>query len=290
MKKFIYLFGFLWLPFATNSQTYFAPIGTQWVYGRYQFGPIPPTPPYAVVTVADTLTFKNRPCIHITGGGDCSTLPDSVFLYKKGGKIYCWKNGDTNFWLLYDFDAQPGSFYYTKSLWDTKDSLKVVIDALQSYSFNGKSYAAQKVHIEGNLGYEFGPFILKNIGSVGFIIASAGFCDPVLGGLTCFSFTPQKACVSGTTEAIKIDLNLSISPNPVQDILSVQVLDDSPQSKPYLLRLLTSEGRVFYTQSDNIYFNKNEARIPVSQLPSGLYYLQVQTEDGRRITSRFVKT
>jgi hypothetical protein len=101
--------------------------------------------------------------------------------------------------------------------------------------------------------------------------------DPV-----CFAYCVS--CVVVDVDETALESGISVFPNPVQDVLNVQV--DLPTAADALnIRLLNTLGQVVYhqnygqLQSDNI-------ELDMSQLPMGTYQLQVQ--DGRAQFTRSV--
>lgn len=75
--------------------------------------------------------------------------------------------------------------------------------------------------------------------------------------------------------------NLRLSPNPAHDFLKIHL--SQPVQEGVIADL---SGRpILYFPG----FSEGDKQISVRHLPSGFYYLILQTEDGRRITGRFVK-
>ncbi len=89
---------------------------------------------------------------------------------------------------------------------------------------------------------------------------------------------------SSITESKEQLISFDISPNPVQNEISfsIQLLNDEPST----LSLIDINGRVLENQT--FYSNTVTGKIPINNLPNGVYYLQFQTKKGIS-TKSFVK-
>lgn len=83
---------------------------------------------------------------------------------------------------------------------------------------------------------------------------------------------------------VAIAANLAVYPNPVTNILTVEIPSSLLQKEPVLL-LLDATGREInrYTVS------KSTCSLPVQNLSRGTYLLQLTTTDGLKTTTRFIK-
>jgi Glycosyl hydrolases family 28/Secretion system C-terminal sorting domain len=71
-----------------------------------------------------------------------------------------------------------------------------------------------------------------------------------------------------------------VFPNPANDIIRVQ----SPFVE-YTCRLLNAAGQLMYEQS----FLQPTVQIPVSDFPAGIYFIQLSTQDGESVISKWMK-
>lgn len=77
------------------------------------------------------------------------------------------------------------------------------------------------------------------------------------------------------------DTEITLAPNPVSDVLKVNLRDNTGVRK---IRLYSLEGQVLLNQNEY-----TDAGIAVRQLPAGLYFLTITYPDGRTITRKVVK-
>jgi hypothetical protein len=76
----------------------------------------------------------------------------------------------------------------------------------------------------------------------------------------------------GQAKVEQLTLNAKFFPNPVQKTLFIEMYED------YLIRLLTIQGEVLFTQSDSQDFT-----IDVSLFPSGIYFIEFENNQTRWI-------
>ncbi|MCP4443520.1 MAG: T9SS type A sorting domain-containing protein, partial [Aureispira sp.] len=76
-------------------------------------------------------------------------------------------------------------------------------------------------------------------------------------------------------------------PNPVQDVLNVNVngLDDSENARVYLQN---TQGQVLYQEGLDIN-NGETLQLNIDNLPKGLYFLNIQFDNGKQLTERVIK-
>lgn len=91
---------------------------------------------------------------------------------------------------------------------------------------------------------------------------------------------------SGLNQVLQ-NVSMSIAPNPVSDILTVEL--NLEQSKSLGLTMTAVDGTTVLTQKlGNLTSGKNTTQLDIANLPSGIYFLSVQNEEGR-LTSRVIK-
>lgn len=105
--------------------------------------------------------------------------------------------------------------------------------------------------------------------------ASSSICWQAIGSN---KYAAEAVNCPGTGIKSEFENQINIYPNPVNDILKIE-------SKEQLLgiRLFDNLGR---TQKTNI---ENDNQINISSLKSGLYYLQIETMNGRKETHKIIK-
>ena len=71
-----------------------------------------------------------------------------------------------------------------------------------------------------------------------------------------------------------------VFPNPAKDVISIQ----SPFSD-YTCKLLNTSGQILYEQS----FQQASVQLPVSDFPSGIYFIQLSSREGETVSSKWIK-
>ena len=80
------------------------------------------------------------------------------------------------------------------------------------------------------------------------------------------------------------ETTISLFPNPVGDLLNIQLSEDQP--KAFIIQILSLEGRVIYQK--NITLQNNATQINVSSLPKGLYMCRINNGTTNQ-TTKFLK-
>lgn len=88
---------------------------------------------------------------------------------------------------------------------------------------------------------------------------------------------PDCAVISSAPETSK-DLPVGLAPNPASDVFRV----DFQSNEAWQFHLLSSAGKLLKT-------GPGTSEITVSELPAGIYFLEIRTASGQRATRRFVK-
>jgi hypothetical protein len=74
-----------------------------------------------------------------------------------------------------------------------------------------------------------------------------------------------------------------ITPNPTTDFLSISFKDDAFKS----LKILSTIGKI--VNSRILHLEENKAKVDVSALMPGVYYILIENETDQLYISRFVK-
>ena len=85
------------------------------------------------------------------------------------------------------------------------------------------------------------------------------------------------------TQLPAMELPVILSPNPASDLLSIRVFSNTTGTWNY--RLFNAAGQISKSGASE---GRPEIQLRVSDLPTGLYFMEVRTEDGRRTTRRVV--
>jgi hypothetical protein len=91
-----------------------------------------------------------------------------------------------------------------------------------------------------------------------------------------------------TVSAEASPIELTVFPNPVVNTLNVAIDAQRPQAEKATLRIFNLTGQLMYQDKIQIDGGANQVQLPVSELPDGLYLLQLQ--NGNKLkTIRFTK-
>lgn len=91
-----------------------------------------------------------------------------------------------------------------------------------------------------------------------------------------YEYTPDSPCATGITEIVNTLSNLSISPNPVHEQLTVCGLQ---LDKNIEIKIYNAEGKIVLSQQYHI--TANHLTMPVANLPSGIYFVTVGDGENR---------
>jgi hypothetical protein len=83
--------------------------------------------------------------------------------------------------------------------------------------------------------------------------------------------------VSATND-LTISSAIKISPNPANDVLTVQLMDDG--DKIQMINLVDFNGKIILQQRD--FSTSSKARLSINDLPSGMYIMEVISSKGRQ--------
>ena len=247
----------------------------------------------------------------------CQTLQVSSYMFaplEQGGELlntyfskrYTYSNGDTvfylvndNFHILYNFGAQVGDSWELGV--DTNDfscgRSFVEVTSIGSTEINGQMHEYIQVTTVPNSSVGFEGKIYKRFGVIGdYLFPTPRNCNPdiiidfYMYNFTCFqddSFplynVTDKDCGYMLSVGIpKLDNAqgiVSVYPNPASDVLKLNVLKQNYTLKN--VEITDMQGRLLK--------NINQSEIKISDLPKGLYLLQIEFENGRRIVEKFIK-
>lgn len=96
---------------------------------------------------------------------------------------------------------------------------------------------------------------------------------------------------AGTTSVDDIDgfSNVGIHPNPVESGVDLNIFITSDNTLDARVSLIDITGKIVMTQNQNIQSGNNQIKLRTSSVNSGLYVVEVQTENGRLTEKVFIK-
>ena len=308
MNRYILFFiGMAVWHFSTAQS--FGEIGTKWTYSLrswYQ------TTPNVISTEKDTLLQgKNCHILNLEVGGceywgfDTTKNKNGrrrgLLVYEEDSVVYFWEWNYKRFEILYDFGAQPDSFWITHyfDLYDNRLRQDWVlynqVDSTGSIMINGSHlkilYVTSYIDSISPKSASYKSKIIDRIGDVDFLTMDMrfgyGMCDfDGTVGLRCFESPSLGSYSTGIvpscdytnvgieeeTERTKV----SVYPNPVSDFLHVELKDFS---HAHAFKIHDLNGRVVLEPE----ITESTTDIDVSGLRSGLYFYEL-VEEGIRVS------
>ena len=94
--------------------------------------------------------------------------------------------------------------------------------------------------------------------------------------------------LDATTSSVDLDQGtIKLYPNPTHTILTLQLLlDDNPKGS---YRIFTPDGKLMGNGPIHSMVKESPIHIPVNHLPAGGYLLEITTDEGKKMTKRFIK-
>ena len=276
---------------ALNYGFEFAPFGAKWTFQTGGF--IPDVCPLnnIIEVIGDTI-IQGKSCRIVQKAvSTCDLLPHINYVYNQGLKVYLFDIDKEAFHLIYDFGASEGESYQVLLpdfvLEDSYHEVKVLETA--TINIDGTDYPAQFVEVsfhhdqgEDIVGLDT---IVQPFGSLSSLFMQEAFlCDDCRDfDLRCYSdnnisvqfVSSEEECLLSSVDYTFLD-NISISPNPVQDILTIRGL-----KKQTNYSLYSSQG--VFIQKGTLRANQE---LSVEFLPDGLYIISF---DNMARNFKFVK-
>lgn len=88
-------------------------------------------------------------------------------------------------------------------------------------------------------------------------------------------------------DLFKTSMEVNVFPNPAQDILNIQVLND--KSADASVRILTIDGKEMMDKSFQVVDGLQTVSLNVARLPVGMYFVKVSTEEGIVVEKVMIK-
>jgi hypothetical protein len=296
MKKIPFILLFLWT-LNINSQTW-APIGAKW---HYQSFDIFMNQWYASVESVGDSIIQGKDCkiLHSSGIGTCNFIEDynNIFLNSDNDKVYYYSKSLSKFCLLYDFAKLPGDTLYVqvnKFLSTNQDSVGFVIDSIGFTDigiYHLRTQYLTPIYSLNNFIGHFGK-IIEYIGHTSFLFPiDYDMCDAsYTGGLLCYNDSliyyhnpsvSSSFCSTIGVEEINSLNRLTVFPNPTMDFINI--VSDFPGDM--LIGIYNQLGALLQTFT----INKNSKQIDISDLPDGLYLLNIKSGDYGQFVRRIIK-
>ncbi|MDQ3141170.1 MAG: T9SS type A sorting domain-containing protein [Bacteroidota bacterium] len=83
---------------------------------------------------------------------------------------------------------------------------------------------------------------------------------------------------------LSLSLDVTVSPNPVQDVLQIEWKESTPEEK--IMSILDVQGKLVFEKTLH---HVNSIQIPVKEWANGHYLIQIQSKKGLLALERFVK-
>lgn len=314
MNRFVLLLLGMAVWYNSNAQS-FGEMGSKWTYSllhRYQ------TTPNVISTEKDTL-FQGKNChilkLGIKGceywGFDTTRNSGSrrrgLIVYESDSVVYFWEWNLKKFEILYDFGAQRDSFWITH-YFDTYDNRNrqdwVVynqVDSTGSIMINGSHlktlYVTSYFDSISPKSASNKSKIIDRIGDVDFLTMNMrfgyGMCDfDATFGLRCFESPSLGHYATGIVptcdytnvgiEEEKEKVELTVYPNPVTDILHLELEETNPSLG---FKLFDVNGQVVLAES----ITESSSQIDLSGQPRGMYFYAIVEEGHRIMQGKIVK-
>lgn len=298
MKFFITLF--LAFAFSLNiSAQSWAPDGATWHYtlnwlSATDYG-------YNSYTVQGDSTINGITCSRLLRHTySCNYRPEKEFMYMDSNKVYYWNALNNDFTLLYDFGAQVGDSYEMPVVetWFPSppyDTFTVTVDSIYMLNINGQARQVQAVHQTSKLNpnWTITHNIIEGIGSdIQMFVWDGSSCDVQWDrGLRCYQDSILGLYETGIVDsceetftatglADRVGELFDLYPNPSQDKIQWSGIEGSH----FAITIWSLDGKMVKKAE------VDENMTSLHGLPSGIYYIEVEAENGIKYHSKFLKT
>ena len=275
----------------------FAPIGAKWWYDQ-----IEKFPPYNIAywrfevikdTVIDDLLLRkiNKTFVHQAGENT-----NSFYLYSDSGELFIYNPEIQILFPYFNFNASVGDTIQTSDEYDGVATN--IVDSIVNIEIEGEMLKRYYLSIIGDPYYYFaidgycGCFT-ERLGSDGYFFATFSAVDPPPGGprrcyeddlIGLYGADDLEDCEyisTGIQEIISSKLN--IYPNPAEDKLFVTY---NMYSKPQIKLINLAGAEIIIPEITN---NQNILECDISNIPAGMYFISIISENGIYATEVFVK-
>jgi hypothetical protein len=291
MKKLLLFIFTLTFFSKTKAQVVFCPSGAEWRYSFYG-NLIGTTSNEKITYVRDSVigaeTVKVLQHARFFQWVEIG-IPLLTLIKQKGDTIFVRNKFTQHGWqVLYNFNAQPGHAWgnsllgvnYTTSV----DSVKnVIVNGFTLKRLYVRTHAVgigifattMTERLGGNL--FFTNFYDESESDGDYISGFLCYKDNVFGQMQFTSKPCDYSNPNGIDELVANEGNIRIYPNPVSDILNIEILSNFENRKLRLVNLLGED-----VLSDGQIMKDQRLKIDVGELQNGIYFLRV-FENGRLV-------
>lgn len=296
MKALVLPFLFLLLFIGVPSFSQTLQVGMRWEYLSFPFFIINPNDPLDTVSLeiaGDTLIqgklyFKLETDVY-----PCNEYEPITLIREEDSKVYHHFEG--NDYLLYDYSLNPGdTLWQTFWNWDNGgyqlSPYPLYIVDTMSVLLGGEWRKVQEVHFNLSsdtltIYNDIGGLFIEGFGSSYFYFPKSGLCEFAAclraiywpnGDSTLVDSLTNCFLIDNTTERAATQ-TLSVSPNPVQDMLYLH--PSQPLSPDAQVSVYDLYGREVYRGA----FEAAEKGISTQSWPPGVYLLEVRNGNYRQV-------
>ena len=254
-----------------------------------------------ICEVTKKVSFQGKMCSEITRkdymnwvGVSCNYF--SNYIYEEDSMVYYWDEDYNKFTMLYNFNAKPDSAWVIPYLdpWPKDDSVSIYVDSVGYEQFGSSTRKVLYVTWSKSNGGPVQDKIVYGIGLISFIYPMSFLnCDMAwASGLVCFEsptigyfnsgLRPDCLYTNVGIEEETEKLKVSIYPNPVSDLLHIELKDFS---HAHAFKIHDLNGRVVLEPE----ITEPTIEIDVSGLASGMYFIEFRDHSSLLSKQKFIK-
>ena len=285
MRKVFLILVFFYISLFAYSQKEWAPVGARWFNSMHSM--TSPDQWYSKIEVLKDTTINGLLCKALLKEGNyCDFLPNQVYIYQEGEKIFYFNKSLDTLNLLYDFTKLPGESWVLKySTNFSKDSIRIKVDSIKNEVFNFDTLRVMYItqipfSTFTNISFAVKRKIVEKIGALDYFFPESGTCDPIVGELRCYSDNVIGEYETGAAiscDFVSSDINQiemispKIFPNPSSGIFYIQ--SSFPDIFSIDIYNVLGENLISTCES-----NENGLiTINLSSQPRGLYFIRLKT-------------
>ena len=281
-----------------------APIGAKWHYTHSGSS-------FAVFECIGDTIIDGISCRKIQKSKSYSNFgnrPLAEFTYYSNDSVYYYDTNYPGFYLLYDFNASPGDFWYYRFIGNSYagdiDSIKTTVDSIDFVNINSYLLKRLFVHYD-TAGFEDAEFcswllcdrassIIQFLGDTlnmfnTFTMDETIFDTYYPSGLRCYDDTIIGHYETGIVDSCNyVNVLSTTESNPVQSKIfpnpTTGTLFVDGKFEGY--SILSTDGRIIESKMSLI---DDRITIDFSNLENGIYFLQLERNGDGRITQKIIK-
>jgi len=292
MKK---IFTLLILIISINlSAQEWAPVGAVWHYSQQTINPdLKSFSTFESISDTTIIGVQCKKIIETNRAYNPSGTEYVHYMYSKNDSVFFLKEG--SFHLLYDFGALEGDTIVLNYFWTVNgDPLLMIIDSTSTIDVNGETRIIQYITCGDGIVVGFGTKVIEGIGNTYHMFPT--YDGEFKGPLRCYedsmvglylspyhpyywwNFEDCEEIITGIKE-VEINIRLSAYPNPFTTFTTIEYeLDGKSQIQ---ISIYNTMGEVVYEAGERIMPpGSHKFTWSPGQLPAGLYYAVLRSEDG----------